>query len=224
MEQSQKLPQIQELYDDVKLREKENDLNILLNQPPKQDWVKQHPVHKNVQYIPIERVEYLLTRVFQKWTPEVRETQLLGNSIVVTIRLHYKDPLSGEWNYTDGVGAQPLQTDQGAGATDFNALKSGSVQMAAPAAKSYALKDAAEHLGKLFGRDINRKDQIGYNNLANRFRSELSEKRKEVINVIDQYQGSDKEDIQKECQQAQENGKESVEFYNEILRRMGNVS
>ena len=27
------------------------------------------------------------------------------------------------------------------------------------------IKDAAEHLGKLFGRDLNRKDAVAYNNL-----------------------------------------------------------
>ncbi len=30
--------------------------------------------------------------------------------------------------------------------------------MALPSAKSYAIKDAADHLGSLFGRDLNRKD------------------------------------------------------------------
>ena len=34
--------------------------------------------------------------------------------------------------------------------------------MAAPAAKSYAIKDAVEHLGKMFGRDLNRSDTVGY--------------------------------------------------------------
>ena len=32
--------------------------------------------------------------------------------------------------------------------------------MAFPMAKSYALKDAAEHIGVLFGRDLNRKDTM----------------------------------------------------------------
>ena len=36
---------------------------------------------------------------------------------------------------------------------------------AAPAAESYAIKDAAEKLGKIFGKDLNRKDVIGYESL-----------------------------------------------------------
>lgn len=34
-----------------------------------------------------------------------------------------------------------------------------------PAAESYAIKDAAEKIGKLFGKDMNRADQINYDNL-----------------------------------------------------------
>ena len=38
-----------------------------------------------------------------------------------------------------------------------------------PAAESYAVKDAAEKLGKLFGKDLNRKDAFGYTALGNKF-------------------------------------------------------
>jgi hypothetical protein len=34
--------------------------------------------------------------------------------------------------------------------------------MALPSAKSYAIKDAAEHFGAIFGRDLNRKDIIQF--------------------------------------------------------------
>jgi len=36
---------------------------------------------------------------------------------------------------------------------------------AAPASKSFAVKDAAEQIGRLFGRDLNRPDQISYDSL-----------------------------------------------------------
>ena len=41
----------------------------------------------------------------------------------------------------------------------------GSVMKAAPAAESYAIKDAAEKIGKLFGKDLNRADKIMYDSL-----------------------------------------------------------
>jgi hypothetical protein len=34
--------------------------------------------------------------------------------------------------------------------------------MALPMAKSYAIKDACDHFGKLFGRDLNRKETMGF--------------------------------------------------------------
>ena len=67
--------------------------------------------------------------------------------------------------YQDGIGACPLQTDQGAGAIEFNKIKSNAIMLAAPAAESYAFKDAAEKIGKIFGKDLNRKDEIGYMSL-----------------------------------------------------------
>lgn len=41
---------------------------------------------------------------------------------------------------------------------DWNFAKADGVQKALPAAKAYAIKDAAEEFGKIFGRDLNRKD------------------------------------------------------------------
>jgi hypothetical protein len=216
----EKLPQIQDLYNDVEVRQKENDLNVLLNQPPKNDWIKKHPISK-VDYIPIERIEYLLTRIFQKWMPEIRDVKVLGNSVVVTIRLWYKEPITGEWSYTDGVGAQPLQTAKGAGAIDFNQLNTSAVQLAAPAAKSYAIKDAAEHLGKLFGRDLNRADQIGYNSLSRKFNGNKKDQKFQlVLDALDKYQGKDKEDIRKSCREKRQAGEDTLEFYENVLNHL----
>lgn len=189
--QQNTLPTLADLYGDIEVKERANALNILLNQPPKKEWLKDHPTAKNIKgqpikYIPIERIEFLLTRIFIKWRVEVLTIQLIGNSVVVTVRLHYLNPLDNSWEWTDGIGAAPLQTDRGAGATDFNSLKSASVQIAAPAAESYAIKDAAEKLGKLFGKDVNRADAISYDILAKNFgRGERMEKILTAIEVTE---------------------------------------
>jgi hypothetical protein len=91
--------------------------------------------------------------------------QVIANSVVVTVRLFYQDVLSNEMLWQDGIGAAPIQTDKGAGAMDWNATKNDAVMKAAPAAESYAVKDAAEKIGKLFGKDMNRADKIMYNTL-----------------------------------------------------------
>jgi hypothetical protein len=93
--------------------------------------------------------------------------------VVVTIRLYYYNHLDKEWSWQDGVGAAPIQTDKGAGAMDWNAVKSDAVMKAAPAAESYAIKDAAEKIGKLFGKDLNRADVLSYENLIDKYKNVL---------------------------------------------------
>ena len=159
-----KLPSLNDIYADVDGTTKNTALAVILNAEPPQNWIKVHPMTK-FKYIPIERVEYLLTRIFGRWKVEVKESGILANSVQVIIRLHYIDPVTGEWDWQDGIGASPLQTNAGAGAIDFNQIKNAAVQMAAPAAESYAIKDAAEKLGKIFGKDLNRKDEINYQDL-----------------------------------------------------------
>ena len=162
-----KLPTIQELYSgDLESKVKQNDLNMLLNQPPHQTWLKEHPMTKGVTYLPIQRVEWLLTKIFIEWWVEIRQVQVIANSVTVTVRLFYRDVISNEAKWQDGLGAAPIQTDKGSGAMDWNATKNNAVMKAAPAAESYAVKDAAEKIGKIFGKDMNRADQIVYNDLS----------------------------------------------------------
>lgn len=150
---------------DIEKKNTQTGINILLNQEPPSGWLKEHPMAKGIKYIPIERIEYLLTRIFKKWNVEIRQVQVIANSVVVTIRLYYQDVLSDEILWQDGIGASPIQTDKGAGAMDWNKTKNDAVMKAAPAAESYAVKDAAEKIGKLFGKDMNRADRIMYDTL-----------------------------------------------------------
>ena len=162
-----KLPALKELYDgDLDLKKNQNDLNILLNCPPNPNWLKEHPIAKGVKYIPIERIEYLLTRLFIKWRVEVKEVKVIANSCIVIVRLHYQNIEDDSWSWQDGVGAAPIQTDKGAGAMEWDKVKNDSVMKALPAAKTFAVKDAAELIGKIFGKDLNRKDEVIYDALA----------------------------------------------------------
>jgi len=194
------LPTITELYGDSNLEviRRKNDLNVLLNQKPKKDWLLKHPMAKKdalnaegkkvkvaIEYISIQRIEWLLTTVFLDWRVEVKEVQLIANSVAVTITLWYLDPTTKKWNQQDGVGAAPLQTDKDAGATDWQSIKSNAVMIGLPAAKSFAVKDAAEQLGKLFGKDMNRFDDIAYSNLRDQFGSNDQDKLLATIKTIE---------------------------------------
>jgi hypothetical protein len=160
-----KIPSLDEIVRDSEITptQKANDLMVLLNQNPPKAWVKQHPMTKG-DYLPIERVEYLLSRVFKKWWVEVKNVQCIANSVVCTVRLYVVDPFGNE-SFQEGVGASPIQTDKDKGAMDWNYAKADGVMKAAPSAESYAIKDAAEKFGKLFGKDLNRKEHIEYDTL-----------------------------------------------------------
>lgn len=162
MENKNKLPTLSELHHDVAAAFKQDQLNLLLNQPVPEKWVKDHPFAKNVKYIPIEKVEFLLTRIFQEWRVEILAEGQLFNSVYCKVRLHYKNPLTGEWSFHDGVGAVDVQTAKGESAADLSKIVSNAVMKALPAAESYAIKDAAEKLGELFGKNLNRKDTMAF--------------------------------------------------------------
>jgi hypothetical protein len=185
-----KLPSINEIYtkDDLSTLQKDSAFQVLLNQEPKKEWLKSHPTAKiqirdsegrekyvPLQYIPIQRIEWLLVNIFLKYRVEIKSQALMANSIVVTVRLHYYDHIANEWHWQDGIGASPLQTDKGAGAIDFNNMKSHAVMLAAPAAESYAVKDAAEKIGKLFGKDLNRADAVSFDSLKDKYKELLQD-------------------------------------------------
>jgi hypothetical protein len=155
------LPSLQDLQLNVQEAYKQDQLNLLLNQQPPESWVKIHPFAKS-KYVPIEKVEHLLTRIFGEWRVEILREGQMFNSVYVAVRLHYKNPITGEWQYHDGLGAVGVQTDKGESASNLAAIKQDAIMKALPAAESYAIKDAAEKLGDIFGKNLNRKDAIQF--------------------------------------------------------------
>ena len=140
---------------------KYNDREIVVkvSTPCPQSIVKDHPFIKGMKYIPIGVIEGMLDRIFGigNWWVEIKDTKMMVNSVVVVVTLNV-DYGNGKIRKYEGVGAAPLQVDAGHKPTDIDALKPNAVMIGLPAAKSFALKDAAEHIGEIFGRNLNRKD------------------------------------------------------------------
>ncbi len=156
------LPKINDLYNDKISIQKSDAFVTLMNQPPLDKWVKEHPYIKNYKYLPIERVEFLLKTIFKRYKIEIIREGQSFNGVFVVVRVHYFDPLISEWSFHDGIGACQLQTAKGTSVTDMININNGALQMAFPIAKTIAIKDACDHFGKLFGSDLNRKDNISY--------------------------------------------------------------
>jgi hypothetical protein len=167
-------------------------LNVILSTPPPATWVKQHPFIKGYNYLPIDKVEYLLRRCFKKYQIEVIKTAQLFNAIEVTVRVHYLNPATNEMMYHDGVGAQELQTTKGSGNLnmDMSNVNKGAVMMALPIAKSIAIKDACDHFGDLFGANLNRKDIVQFTGDAELLSAESVHTSKEKERVIRHIQNA----------------------------------
>lgn len=155
------LPKIKDLVSDVLIYEKQDAFNYLMNQEPPESWIKTHPYIKNHKYIPIDKIEYLLRKVFKKYRIEILREGTSFNGVFVVVRVHFKDVVTGDWEYHDGIGAIHLQVKSGKSPSDLANINNGALSMAYPLAKTLAIKDACDMFGKLFGSDLNRRDTLG---------------------------------------------------------------
>jgi len=161
--QQKQVPTVAELFsDDIENAYKNEQLNLLLSTPPKKEWVKEHPFIQNYKYLPIDKVEYLLKRIFKKYNIEIIREGISFNGVYVVVRVHYLNPTNGKMEFHDGIGAAQLQTKKGTSPADLININNGAISIAFPIAKSMAIKDACDHFGTLFGSDLNRKDTINY--------------------------------------------------------------
>lgn len=157
-----KLPTLQELYKDTDLTLQTDQLTTILNQQPPKSWIKKHPYISNYHYLPIDKIEFLLKRIFKRYRIEVLREGTSFNGVYVVARVHYMNPVTGEWDFHDGIGAAQLQVKSGSSSADLANINNGALSMAFPIAKTVAIKDACDHFGTTFGSDLNRKDTIQY--------------------------------------------------------------
>jgi len=184
------MSKVEALYANKELMDKVGQLNLILNGEPQEDWIKVLP-GTTVKYVPIQRLEWLLTSIFGQFKYEVKSVLVINDSISVVVRVHYYNPVLDVWEWADGVGAAPLMATEGEMA----------VALALPAAKSFAVKDAVEPLGKLFGKDLNRADQIAYDNLEKK-KKDSTEFTKKIVTALQKYNGKDKEAVKAEVMKA----------------------
>ena len=67
--------------------------------------------------------------------------------------------------------------------------------MALPSAKSLAIRDATDNIGRIFGKDLNRKELVNYENINGRFDKPIKEDKesKRLENLI--VEANKKEDL-----------------------------
>lgn len=161
--------------------EKGAELKTLLNANPPSKWLAKHPLSGHI-YLPIDKVELLLDILFLEWTFNVNQLRESDDqqSVIALITLTVTG-YDGTVRQMQGVGAVPIQRGK-----DTGLILPDARQKSYPAAISFAIKDAAEHLGKVFGRDVNRKDTISWEEMAKKIKpkqEDLNEIKEKLVNL-----------------------------------------
>jgi len=174
-----KLPTLQELFSDsLEIAGKSEALNAILGASPPERWIKTHPYIQDYRYLPIDKVEYLLRKVFKSYRIEVVREGTAFNGVFVVVRVHYLNPATGLMDFHDGIGACQLQTKKGTSPADLININNGAISMAFPIAKTVAIKDACDHFGNIFGCNLNRKDVIPFSpdgELIDKYKNAMSD-------------------------------------------------
>lgn len=136
---------LEKLYSELGYVGEIENLDEILNSDPKKEWVQEHDQIKGFKFLPIQKVEFLLSRLFENPRIKINTSELARSerSVHVTVSVIYEK--KGKEFIMDGIGAAQVNSKQ-------------TIDMAFPLAKSLAIKDACDHFGKIFGRDLNRKD------------------------------------------------------------------
>lgn len=174
-----KLPTLSELFEDsIEVAGKQEGLNAILNTRPPDNWIKKHPYIKDYLYLPIDKVEYLLRKIFRHYKIEITGQGTAFNGVWVTVRVHYFSPVTNQMEWHDGIGAIQLQVKKDTSPSDLANINNGAVSMAFPIAKTLAIKDACDMLGAVFGANLNRRDVIEFKpdpEIMNRYNKALEE-------------------------------------------------
>lgn len=163
----------------------------VLNAEPKPQEIKSNKFANNSKYLPIGVIERKLDEMFIAWQTENFRYQVIGNELTGVITLKVLHPMLLTWISYEGAGAVQIQFTKGSDFTNFANKIQNTLQKDFPHLKSECLKNAAKHLGKAFGRDLNRDETGDYapvNNselIDNDIFSEIKVKVKRIKNTAD---------------------------------------
>lgn len=114
--------------------------------------------------LPISFVEMTLDELFLGlWQTTEPHFQQIFNEVVATVVLTVTHPITGKDISRTGWASVVITQDKDAKVVDFNMTKKkNALDLAFPKLGAEALKNAARSLGKIFGRDINRKQKDSF--------------------------------------------------------------
>lgn len=153
------------------VRAKFKILNKVLQQPPiisknLKEVMKSKGINagrsQDFDYVPVEVVEECLRQIFFRQVDFLIKSSIRElNSFIVVSTIRYKDPISQEIREIDGIGAKALQQDKESKIHEFNStMKANALELGVGIAYSRSIKNAAKKLGRMFGADLNRDEEL----------------------------------------------------------------
>lgn len=134
-----------------------------LNQEPDPKELGKTPDGK-ARTLPISFVEMTLDELFLgQWETSEPTYQQVFNEVVGSLVLTVWHPITNRPIRRVGFASVVITQDKDATISEFNATKKkNALDLSFPKLKSECTKNAAQSLGKIFGRDLNRKDADVY--------------------------------------------------------------
>lgn len=152
-----------------------------INSQPSAESIDKTPDGK-AGTILISHIEMLLDEYFfGLWETENFKWAVIANEIVGSIDLVCTHPVTNQKFRRVGAASVQIMVDKGTNALDVANKKANALDMGFPKLKTECLKNAANSLGKLFGRDLNRKKFDNYNPLIKVDRAQKERERIEHL-------------------------------------------
>lgn len=130
----------------------------------------------------ISHIEMLLDEYFfGLWETENFKWAVIANEVVGSIDLVFTHPVTNAKYRRVGAASVQIMVDKGTAPLDVNNKKPNALDMGFPKLKTECVKNAANSLGKLFGRDLNRKKFDTYQPLIKPNRAEKEKERMKCL-------------------------------------------
>ena len=157
---------------DVAEKKRLQDFASKVNKKPNPKSVKTNKLANNSKYLPIADIEMRLDSVFNGlWETRAFTTTVIVNEVVGHIELRVFHPVAHIWITRIGSAAVQIklrsQRDSNgnkipADVLDVSKKIVNTLQTDYPHLKAECIKNAAKSLGKFFGRDLNREEDLSF--------------------------------------------------------------
>lgn len=147
---------------DKELKSQLQQFQKYLNKEPNKADVRVNDKANNTLYLPISFLEMKMDELFfGLWGLSDFRHSVIGNELVGSIVLWYIHPITGQRIERVGAAATMIRCKQGQ-PFDANGKIANALEMDMPHLKADCIRNACATLGKIFGRDLNRKHKAEF--------------------------------------------------------------